>query len=97
MCKISSVIADMPFAARFFSPLHGNFQTALAEGKVVHLPADPSAVESKPSRSPLITSTFPSADPLPAKIHREVVKEVPHLNYGAGMAQGHILRPAGLS
>ena len=29
------VTADMPFAKEFFAPLHGNFQTALAEGKVV--------------------------------------------------------------
>ena len=29
------VEADMPFAKDFFGPLHGNFQVALKEGKVV--------------------------------------------------------------
>ncbi|MFM2122406.1 MAG: hypothetical protein RLZZ589_843, partial [Cyanobacteriota bacterium] len=28
------VVADMPFAKSFFAPLHDNFQTALAEGKI---------------------------------------------------------------
>lgn len=31
------VTADMPFAKEFFSPLHNNFQKALAEGKVTRL------------------------------------------------------------
>ena len=29
------VEADLPFAKKFFEPLHGNFQAALKEGKVV--------------------------------------------------------------
>jgi Protein of unknown function (DUF3066). len=39
------VEADLPFAKEFFAPLHGNFQTALQEGKVVTCLLDSGAAD----------------------------------------------------
>ena len=76
------VQADMPFAKDFFGPLHGNFQIALREGKVVTC----LLIQA------LLTEAFaisayhiyiPVADPFARKITEGVVKdEYTHLNYG---------------
>ena len=80
--KNLSVVADMPFAARFFSPLHGNFQTALAEGKVVTcLLIQALLIEAFAIAAYHIY--IPVADPFARKITEGVVKdEYTHLNYG---------------
>ena len=80
--KNLSVTPDMPFAKDFFSQLHGNFQTALAEGNVVTC----LLIQS------LIIETFaiaayniyiPVATTSPRKITEGVVKdEYLHLNFG---------------
>ncbi|MEM8502970.1 MAG: aldehyde oxygenase (deformylating) [Cyanobacteria bacterium P01_D01_bin.1] len=76
------VSPDMPFAREFFSQLHENFQTALAEGKIVTC----LLIQS------LIIETFaisayniyiPVADDFARKITEGVVKdEYMHLNFG---------------
>lgn len=80
--KNLNVTPDMEFAQEFFSPLHQNFQQALAEGKVVTC----LLIQS------LIIECFaiaayniyiPVADPFARKITEGVVKdEYTHLNYG---------------
>ncbi|MBE9061557.1 aldehyde oxygenase (deformylating) [cf. Phormidesmis sp. LEGE 11477] len=77
-----SVTPDMPFARDFFAQLHDNFQTALAEGKMVTC----LLIQS------LIIETFaisayniyiPVADDFARKITEGVVKdEYMHLNFG---------------
>ncbi|MCX5938067.1 MAG: aldehyde oxygenase (deformylating) [Cyanobium sp. LacPavin_0920_WC12_MAG_62_9] len=76
------VTADMPFAKEFFSPLHGNFQTALAEGKVVTcLLIQALLIEAFAIAAYHIY--IPVADPFARKITEGVVKdEYTHLNYG---------------
>ncbi|MCT0247553.1 aldehyde oxygenase (deformylating) [Synechococcus sp. CS-205] len=77
-----SVTADMEFAKEFFSPLHGNFQTALAEGKVVTcLLIQAILIEAFAISAYHIY--IPVADPFARKITEGVVKdEYTHLNYG---------------
>ena len=80
--KNLSVTPDMPFAKAFFAQLHNNFQTALAEGKIVTC----LLIQS------LIIETFaisayniyiPVADDFARKITEGVVKdEYMHLNFG---------------
>jgi len=80
--KNLDVSPDMPFAREFFSHLHNNFQTALAEGKIVTC----LLIQS------LIIETFaisayniyiPVADDFARKITEGVVKdEYMHLNFG---------------
>ena len=80
--KNLSVNPDMPFAKEFFSKLHDNFQTALAEDKIVTC----LLIQS------LIIETFaiaayniyiPVADDFARKITEGVVKdEYMHLNFG---------------
>ncbi|EDX86803.1 hypothetical protein S7335_4509 [Synechococcus sp. PCC 7335] len=80
--KNLSVNPDMPFAKEFFAQLHDNFQTALAEGKIVTC----LLIQS------LIIETFaisayniyiPVADDFARKITEGVVKdEYMHLNFG---------------
>ncbi|MEL6603285.1 MAG: aldehyde oxygenase (deformylating) [Cyanobacteria bacterium J06614_10] len=80
--KNLSVTPDMPFAKEFFAQLHANFQTALAEGKIVTC----LLIQS------LIIETFaisayniyiPVADDFARKITEGVVKdEYMHLNFG---------------
>lgn len=80
--KNLSVTPDMPFAKEFFSQLHNNFQTALAEGNIVTC----LLIQS------LIIETFaiaayniyiPVADDFARKITEGVVKdEYLHLNFG---------------
>ena len=76
------VVADMPFAKQFFSPLHGNFQAALAEGKVVTcLLIQALLIEAFAIAAYHIY--IPVADPFARKITEGVVQdEYTHLNYG---------------
>jgi fatty aldehyde decarbonylase len=76
------VTADMGFAKEFFSPLHGNFQTALSEGKVVTcLLIQALVIEAFAIAAYHIY--IPVADPFARKITEGVVKdEYTHLNYG---------------
>jgi len=76
------VVADMPFAQEFFSPLRNNFQTALGEGKVVTcLLIQALLIEAFAISAYHIY--IPVADPFARKITEGVVKdEYTHLNYG---------------
>ena len=76
------VTADMGFAKEFFSPLHGNFQRALSEGKVVIcLLIQALMIEAFAIAAYHIY--IPVADPFARKITEGVVKdEYTHLNYG---------------
>lgn len=76
------VEADMPFAKDFFAPLHGNFQAALNEGKVVTcLLIQALLIEAFAISAYHIY--IPVADPFARKITEGVVKdEYTHLNYG---------------
>ncbi|MEB3265902.1 MAG: aldehyde oxygenase (deformylating) [Cyanobacteriota bacterium] len=76
------VEADMVFAREFFSPLHGNFQRALAEGKVVTcLLIQALLIEAFAIAAYHIY--IPVADPFARKITEGVVQdEYTHLNYG---------------
>ena len=76
------VVADMPFAKEFFAPLHGNFQTALAEGKITTcLLIQAILIEAFAISAYHIY--IPVADPFARKITEGVVKdEYTHLNYG---------------
>ncbi|QNI70801.1 aldehyde oxygenase (deformylating) [Cyanobium sp. NS01] len=77
-----SVTADMPFAKEFFSPLHSNFQKALAEGKVTTcLLIQAILIEAFAISAYHIY--IPVADPFARRITEGVVKdEYTHLNYG---------------
>ena len=76
------VQADMEFARKFFEPLHGNFQAALKEGKVVTcLLIQALLIEAFAISAYHIY--IPVADPFARKITEGVVKdEYTHLNYG---------------
>ena len=76
------VEADMSFAKEFFGPLHGNFQVALKEGKVVTcLLIQALLIEAFAISAYHIY--IPVADPFARKITEGVVKdEYTHLNYG---------------
>ena len=76
------VQADMAFARKFFEPLHGNFQSALKEGKVVTcLLIQALLIEAFAISAYHIY--IPVADPFARKITEGVVKdEYTHLNYG---------------
>ena len=76
------VTADMPFAKEFFAPLHGNFQKALAAGKVTTcLLIQAILIEAFAISAYHIY--IPVADPFARKITEGVVKdEYTHLNYG---------------
>ena len=76
------VKADMPFAKKFFEPLHGNFQRALKEDKVVTcLLIQALLIEAFAISAYHIY--IPVADPFARKITEGVVKdEYLHLNYG---------------
>ena len=76
------VTADMAFAKEFFSPLHGNFQKALAEGKVATcLLIQAILIEAFAISAYHIY--IPVADPFARRITEGVVKdEYTHLNYG---------------
>ena len=76
------VKADLPFAKEFFGPLHGNFQTAFKEGKVVTcLLIQALLIEAFAISAYHIY--IPVADPFARRITEGVVKdEYTHLNYG---------------
>ena len=76
------VEADMAFAHEFFAPLRDNFQTALAEGKVVTcLLIQALLIEAFAISAYHIY--IPVADPFARRITEGVVKdEYTHLNYG---------------
>jgi len=76
------VEADMPFAKEFFTPLHDNFQVALAEGKVTTcLLIQAILIEAFAISAYHIY--IPVSDPFARKITEGVVKdEYTHLNYG---------------
>ena len=76
------VQADLPFAKEFFGPLHGNFQTAFKEGKVVTcLLIQALLIEAFAISAYHIY--IPVADPFARRITEGVVKdEYTHLNYG---------------
>ena len=76
------VTADRAFAKEFFAPLHGNFQKALAEGKVTTcLLIQAILIEAFAISAYHIY--IPVADPFARKITEGVVKdEYTHLNYG---------------
>ena len=76
------VEADLPFAKEFFGPLHGNFQTAFKEGKVVTcLLIQALLIEAFAISAYHIY--IPVADPFARRITEGVVKdEYTHLNYG---------------
>tara|TARA_B100000212_G_scaffold337877_1_gene313500 strand:- start:949 stop:1461 length:513 start_codon:yes stop_codon:yes gene_type:complete len=76
------VTADMPFAKKFFEPLHQNFQKALKEDRVVTcLLIQALLIEAFAISAYHIY--IPVADPFARKITEGVVKdEYLHLNYG---------------
>ena len=76
------VVADMPFAHDFFSPLRNNFQEALQGGKVVTcLLIQAILIEAFAIAAYHIY--IPVADPFARKITEGVVQdEYTHLNYG---------------
>ena len=76
------VVADMPFAHDFFSPLRNNFQEALQGGKVVTcLLIQALLIEAFAIAAYHIY--IPVADPFARKITEGVVQdEYTHLNYG---------------
>ena len=80
--KNLGVTADMPFAHQFFTPLRENFQSALAEGKVVTcLLIQALLIEAFAISAYHIY--IPVADPFAKKITEGVVQdEYTHLNYG---------------
>ena len=80
--KNLSVEPDMVFAKEFFSDLHGNFRSALAENKVVTcLVIQALMIEAFAIAAYHIY--IPVADPFARKITEGVVKdEYTHLNYG---------------
>jgi fatty aldehyde decarbonylase len=80
--KNLEVTADMAFAKEFFAPLHNNFQTALAEGKITTcLLIQAILIEAFAISAYHIY--IPVADPFARKITEGVVKdEYTHLNYG---------------
>ena len=76
------VVADMPFARAFFTPLRDNFQQALAQGKLVTcLLIQSILIEAFAIAAYHIY--IPVADPFARKITEGVVlDEYTHLNYG---------------
>jgi len=76
------VVADMPFARAFFTPLRDNFQQALAQGKLVTcLLIQSILIEAFAIAAYHIY--IPVADPFARKITEGVVQdEYTHLNYG---------------
>ena len=83
------VVADMPFAHDFFSPLRNNFQEALQGGKVVTcLLIQAILIEAFAIAAYHIY--IPVADPFARKITEGVVQdEYTHLNYGQEWLKAH--------
>jgi fatty aldehyde decarbonylase len=77
-----SVTPDMDFAQKYFAPLHGNFQKAKAEGKVVTCLLIQSLIIEAFAIA-AYNIYIPVADPFARKITEGVVKdEYLHLNFG---------------
>lgn len=77
-----SVTPDMEFAQKYFEPLHNNFQTALAEGKLVTCLLIQALIIEAFAIS-AYNIYIPVADPFARKITEGVVKdEYTHLNFG---------------
>lgn len=84
-----SVIPDMEFAKQYFEQLHNNFQTALAEGKVVTCLLIQSLIIEAFAIS-AYNIYIPVADPFARKITEGVVKdEYTHLNFGEEWLKVH--------
>ncbi len=80
--KNLSVTPDMQYAQEFFSQLHGNFQTAKAEGKIVTCLLIQSLIIEAFAIA-AYNIYIPVADPFARKITEGVVKdEYTHLNFG---------------
>jgi fatty aldehyde decarbonylase len=80
--KNLGVTPDMQYAQKFFSQLHGNFQTAKAEGKIVTCLLIQSLIIEAFAIA-AYNIYIPVADPFARKITEGVVKdEYTHLNFG---------------
>lgn len=80
--KNLSVTPDMEFARDYFAALHGNFQSAYAEGKVVHCLLIQSLIIEAFAIA-AYNIYIPVADPFARKITEGVVSdEYMHLNFG---------------
>ncbi len=87
--KNLSVTPDMQYAQEFFSQLHGNFQQAKAEGKVVTCLLIQSLIIEAFAIA-AYNIYIPVADPFARKITEGVVKdEYTHLNFGEVWLQEH--------
>ena len=80
--KNLSVTPDMKYAEEFFAQLHGNFQTAKADGKIVTCLLIQSLIIEAFAIA-AYNIYIPVADPFARKITEGVVKdEYTHLNFG---------------
>jgi fatty aldehyde decarbonylase len=87
--KNLSVTPDMDFAVKFFSELHGNFQKAKVEGKVVTCLLIQSLIIEAFAIA-AYNVYIPVADPFARKITEGVVKdEYLHLNFGEEWLKAH--------
>lgn len=87
--KNLSVTPDMEFAKKYFAQLHGNFQKAKAEGKLVTCLLIQSLIIEAFAIA-AYNIYIPVADPFARKITEGVVKdEYLHLNYGEEWLKGH--------
>ncbi len=83
------VTPDMDYAQQFFSQLHGNFQTAKAEGKIVTCLLIQSLIIEAFAIA-AYNIYIPVADPFARKITEGVVKdEYTHLNFGEVWLKEH--------
>ncbi len=83
------VTPDMDYAEEFFSKLHGNFQTAKAEGKIVTCLLIQSLIIEAFAIA-AYNIYIPMADPFARKITEGVVKdEYTHLNFGEVWLKEH--------
>lgn len=87
--KNLNVTPDMQYAQEFFSQLHGNFQTAKAQGKVVTCLLIQSLIIEAFAIA-AYNIYIPVADPFARKITEGVVKdEYTHLNFGEVWLKEH--------
>ncbi len=87
--KNLSVTPDMDYAKQFFSGLHGNFQQAFAEGKIITCLLIQSLIIEAFAIA-AYNIYIPVADDFARKITEGVVKdEYSHLNYGEEWLKAH--------
>jgi fatty aldehyde decarbonylase len=87
--KNLSVTPDMEFAHDYFAALHGNFQSAYADGKVVHCLLIQSLIIEAFAIA-AYNIYIPVADPFARKITEGVVSdEYMHLNFGEVWLRDH--------